>query len=129
MARIPMTGGFSIIPEGVHVLKIVEAEYDVDFGKATFKLVNEKGASCFERFSLLDQDGKPNEKALNAFSFFAKTVMNDFDMEDVDPEELSEELWAPEKPRSLRLLGFLTVLLLIAAVLGWLVLKERGLLP
>lgn len=88
MARIPMTGGFSIIPEGVHVLKIVEAEYDVDFGKATFKLVNEKGASCFERFSLLNQDGKPNEKALNAFSFFAKTVMNDFDMEDVDPEEL-----------------------------------------
>ena len=43
--------------------------------------------------------------------------------------ELSEELWAPEKPRSLRLLGFLTVLLLIAAALGWLVLKERGLLP
>ena len=51
------------------------------------------------------------------------------DRTDVDPEELSEELWAPEKPRSLRLLGFLTVLLLIAAVLGWLVLKERGLLP
>ena len=51
------------------------------------------------------------------------------DRTDVDPEELSEELWAPEKPRSLRLLGFLTVLLLIAAVLGWLVLNERGLLP
>ena len=51
------------------------------------------------------------------------------DRTDVDPEELSEELWEPEKPRSLRLLGFLTVLLLIAAVLGWLVLKERGLLP
>ena len=88
MARIPMTGGFQIIPEGVHVLKIVDAEYDVDFGKITFKLVNAKGASCQECFSIMNQDGGPNEKALNAFSFFAKTAMNDFDMEDVDPTEL-----------------------------------------
>ena len=31
---------------------------------------------------------KDAEKALNAFSFFAKNAMNDFDMEDVDPTEL-----------------------------------------
>ena len=88
MARIPMTGGFQTIPEGVHVLKIIDAQYDEDFGKAIFTLANSKGATCREQFSLLKPDNTPNEKALNAFSFFAKTAMNNFDMEDVDPAEL-----------------------------------------
>ena len=88
MARIPMTGGFQIMPEGEQVLKITNAEYDEDFGKVVFTLANVKGQSCQERFNLLNQDGSPNERALNAFSFFAKTAMNDFDMEDVDPTEL-----------------------------------------
>jgi hypothetical protein len=83
-----MTGGFQIMPEGEQVLQITAAEYDEDFGKATFTLTNAKGQTCQERFSLLNQDGSPNEKALGAFSFFAKTAMNDFDLEDVDPEEL-----------------------------------------
>ena len=88
MARIPMTGGFQIMPEGEQVLKITKAEYDEDFGKAIFTLANAKGQTCLERFNLLNQDNTPNEKALGAFSFFAKTAMNDFDLEDVDPEEL-----------------------------------------
>ena len=88
MARIPMTGGFQIMPEGEQVLKITAAEYDEDFGKAVFTLANVKGQTCQERFTLLNQDGSPNEKALGAFSFFAKNAMNDFDMEDVDPTEL-----------------------------------------
>ena len=88
MARIYMTGGFQIMPEGEQVLKITAAEYDEDFGKAIFTLTNAKGQTCQERFSLLNQDGSPNEKALNAFSFFAKNAMNDFDMEDIDPVEL-----------------------------------------
>ena len=88
MARIPMTGGFQIMPEGEQVLKITKAEYDEDFGKATFTLTNAKGQTCQERFSLLNQDNTPNERALNAFSFFAKTAMNNFDLEDVDPAEL-----------------------------------------
>lgn len=88
MARIPMTGGFQTMPEGEQVLKITKAEYDEDFGKAIFTLENAKGQTCLERFSLLNQDNTPNEKALNAFSFFAKTAMNNFDLEDVDPEEL-----------------------------------------
>jgi hypothetical protein len=83
-----MTGGFQIMPEGEQVLLITAAEYDEDFGKAIFTLANAKGHTCQERFSLLNQDGSPNEKALGAFSFFAKTAMNNFDLEDVDPEEL-----------------------------------------
>ena len=88
MARITMTGGFQRIPEGVQVLKITKAEYDEDFGKVTFVLENAKGQSCQERFGLLNQDNTPNEKALSAFSFFAKTAMNNFDLVDVDPVEL-----------------------------------------
>ena len=88
MARIPMTGGFQIMPEGEQVLKITKAEYDEDFGKAVFTLENAKGQTCQERFGLLMQDGSPNERALSAFSFFAKTALNNFDIEDVDPVEL-----------------------------------------
>ena len=88
MPRIPMTAGFQRIPEGEQVLKITKAEYDADFGKLIFTLENVNRLSCQERFSLLNQDGSPNEKAMAAFSFFAKTVMNDFDMEDVDPAEM-----------------------------------------
>ena len=88
MARIPMTGGFQMMPEGEQVLKITKAEYDEDFGKAIFTLENARGQSCQERFGLLNQDGTPNERALNAFSFFAKTALNDFDIVDVDPVEL-----------------------------------------
>lgn len=88
MARITMTAGFQLIPEGTHVLKITKAEYDEDFGKLTFTLENVNGLSCQERFSLLKQDNTPNEKALGAFSFFAKTAMNDYDLADVDPVEL-----------------------------------------
>lgn len=88
MARIQMTGGFQIMPEGKQVLKITTADYDEDFGKVTFTLINAKGQTCQERFSLLNQDNTPNEKALGAFSFFCKTAMNDFDLVDVDPVEL-----------------------------------------
>ena len=88
MARITMTGGFQIMPEGEQVLKITTAEYDEDFGKVIFTLANAKGQTCQERFSLLNQDNTPNEKALSAFSFFAKTAMDDFDLVDVDPVEL-----------------------------------------
>lgn len=88
MARIPMTGGFQIIPEGEHVFKITGAEYDEEFGKAVFTLETAKRQTVQERFGLLNQDNTPNEKALSAFSFFAKTALNDFDIEDVDPVEL-----------------------------------------
>ena len=88
MARIPMTGGFQVMPEGEQVLKITAAEYDEDFGKAIFTLTNAKGQTCREQFSLMNQDGSANEKAMNAFSFFAKTAMNNFDLVDVDPVEL-----------------------------------------
>ncbi len=88
MARIPMTSGFVVIPEGVYVFRIYDVIHDEEFGKIEVKLVNAQGATHTERFTLKDSNDEYNEKALNAFSYFAKTAMNDYALEDVDPEEL-----------------------------------------
>ena len=88
MARIPMTSGFVLIPEGEYVFRIYDASYDEEFGKIEVKLVTAQGLTHTERFSLKDANDEWNEKALNAFSYFAKTALNDFTREDVDPEEL-----------------------------------------
>ena len=88
MARIPMTSGFMLIPEGTYIFRIYDASYDEEFGKIEIKMVNAKGMTHTEKFSIKDSNDEMNEKALNAFSFFAKTAMNDFSMEDVDPDDL-----------------------------------------
>jgi len=88
MARIPMTSGFVVIPEGEYVFRIYDATYDEEFGKILVKLVNAQGATHTERFSIKNNDDSFNEGAMNAFSYFAKTAMNDFSLEDIDPEEL-----------------------------------------
>ena len=87
MARIPMTSGFTLIPEGTYVFRIYDAKYD-EVGKIEVKLVNAQGMTHTERFSIKDKNDEYNEKALNAFSYFAKTAMGDYALEDVDPEEL-----------------------------------------
>jgi hypothetical protein len=86
--RIPMRDGFSIIPEGEYVFRIYEVNHYEDFGKVEIKLINAKGQTMTERFTLMQQYGEYNEKALSAFSYFAKTAMNDFGMEDIEPQEL-----------------------------------------
>lgn len=88
MARIPMTNGYVLIPEGTYVFRIYDVSYDEEFGKIEIKLVTAQGQTHTERFTIKDQNDEYNEKALNAFSYFAKTALNDFDVEDVDPEEL-----------------------------------------
>lgn len=88
MARIPMTSGFVLIPEGEYVFRIYDATYDEDFGRIEVKLVNAQGLTQTERFSIKDKNDEFNEKALNAFSYFAKTAMNDYSMEDIDPTDL-----------------------------------------
>lgn len=88
MARIPMTSGFVLIPEGTYVFRIYAASYDEEFGKIEVKLVTAKGVTHTERFSIKDKNDELNEKALNAFSYFAKTAMGDFELEDIEPSEL-----------------------------------------
>lgn len=92
MARITLSKntGFTLIPEGFHVFKVVEVDmskYD-GFGKIEVKMETESGLKHSERFSLLNNKGEVNEGALNAFSYFSRTVMNDYRAEDIDPAEL-----------------------------------------
>ncbi len=88
MAIIPMTSGFTVCPEGVHVFRIYKVDYDEEFGKLVAHLVNAQGVTVQERYSLMGQDGAINEKACAAFSFFAKTALNDFAIEAVNPDDL-----------------------------------------
>lgn len=86
--RIPMRDKFSVIPEGEYVFRIYEVNHDEKFGKIEVKLINAKGQTMTERFTLMDSHGNYNDRALSAFSYFAKAAMNDFDMEDVEPKDL-----------------------------------------
>lgn len=88
MARIPMTSGFVLIPEGEYIFRIYDAKYDEEFGKIEVYMVNAQGMTHTEKFSIKDSNDEFNEKALNAFSYFAKTAMDDFSLEDIDPEDL-----------------------------------------
>lgn len=88
MAKIPVTGGFVLIPEGTYVFRIYDVEYDESYGKMIVKMVTAKGLTHQERFSLKNKDESFNEGALNAFSYFAKTALNDFSIEEIDHEAL-----------------------------------------
>ena len=88
MATIQLTSGFTVCPEGVHIFRIYKVEYNQDFGKLTIHLVNAQGITHVERFSLINASGAPNEKAYNAFSYFAKTALKDPTRTAIDPNDL-----------------------------------------
>ena len=88
MARIPLRSGFTLIPEGTHIFRIYEVDYDEDFGKLEIKMITAEGLKHTERYSLLRNDGTYNEGALNAFSFTAKVALGDYTRDDIDPTEL-----------------------------------------
>lgn len=89
MAKIKLSkGGFTPIPKGEHVFKITKSTYDEDFGKVEIDMVTVDGKKHTERFSLIRNDGEINEGALNAFSYFAKTALNNFNVEEIDPADL-----------------------------------------
>lgn len=88
MAKIALSEGFSIIPEGEHIFKITESKYKEEFGKLELTLVNAKGQKHIERFNFISNNGSQNEGAINAFSFFAHTALDDFTVESIDPQDL-----------------------------------------
>jgi len=89
MAKIRLTdGGFTLIPEGVTTFKIVGADYDEDFGKLEIELQTKNGQKHIERFTLVNADGEVNEGALKAFSYFAKTALNNYNVDEIDEQDL-----------------------------------------
>lgn len=87
MAKIQLSSGFSIIPEGVYTFRISKINHEVDFGKLQITCETADGQEYVEKYTFLKSDGSANEGAIKAFSFFARRVLNDNTIEDVDPEE------------------------------------------
>lgn len=89
MAKIKLSeGGFSLIPEGVQTFKIVGVEYKEDFGKMKIQLQTKSGQKHTENFSLMKANGEINEGALKAFSYFAKTALNNYSLDEIDESDL-----------------------------------------
>ena len=89
MATIQMTGSsFKVCPEGRHIFRIYKVDFNPDFGKVVVYLVNAQGITHRENFGLMNADGSMNEGACNAFTFFARTALNDFSREAIDHTEL-----------------------------------------
>lgn len=89
MAKIKLLEtGWSMIPEGDHVFKVESVDYKEDFGKLEVNLVNKAGQKHKERYTLQTAKGKLNEGAVKAFSYFAKTALNNFTLDEIDPDDL-----------------------------------------
>lgn len=89
MAKIALSDTtFSLVPEGTHVFQITAVNYKEDFGKLEITMKTAQGATHIERYSFVKSDGSPNEPAINVFSFFAKTALQNFDLEEIDHEDL-----------------------------------------
>ena len=81
MAKIGLTEGFTLIPEGTHVFQITDVKYKEDFGKLEVYMQTQNGSKHIERFSLLKSDGSPNEGAYNA-------ALGNFDLTEIDHTDL-----------------------------------------
>lgn len=89
MAKIKLSeGGFSLIPEGTTTFKIVGVEYKEDFGKMKVELQTKGGQKHFENFTLVKESGEVNEGALKAFSYFAKTALNNYQLDEIEETDL-----------------------------------------
>ena len=89
MAKIKLSeGGFTLIPEGVTTFKIVGVEYKEDFGKMKVSMQTKSGTKHTEQFTLLDNNGEVNDGALKAFSYFAKTALNNYELDEIDESDL-----------------------------------------
>ena len=88
MAKIGLSEGFSVIPEGTYVFKITKVNYKEDFGKMEVHMETQDGQKHIERFSLLDAKGNPNDRAMKAFSYFARAALGDTSLMEIDHEDL-----------------------------------------
>lgn len=91
MAKVTLSERkFKLIPEGTHTFKIVEVDdskYE-DFGKISVKMQTAKGETHIETYTLLKGNGDLNEGALKAWSYFARTCLNNFQADEIDTQDI-----------------------------------------
>lgn len=69
--------GFSLIPEGTHVFKVVDCKdkYE-DFDYVEYELQNSSGQKVTNRFNFTDSKGEVNEIGVYYWSKFARACLN-----------------------------------------------------
>ena len=91
MAKIKLSeSAFKIIPEGTttfKVTKVDDSKYE-DFGKIEVTLQTAKGETHSEKFTLVNDKGELNEGALKAWSYFARTCLNNFQADEIDTQDI-----------------------------------------
>ena len=91
MAKMKLSEAtFKIIPEGVTTFKVMEVDdtkYE-DFGKIAVKMQTAKGETHTENFTLIKANGDLNEGALKAWSYFARTCLNNFRADEIDTQDI-----------------------------------------
>ena len=91
MAKIKLSeSGFKLIPEGVTTFKVMEVDDSTyeDFGKIAVTLQTAKGETHTETFTLIKANGELNEGALKAWSYFARTCLNNSQIDEIDTQDI-----------------------------------------
>lgn len=91
---------FALVPEGTHIFKIVSVKEEPTWRTAKLPeaqrlikkicvtMETQNGEQHLERFTMLKDDDTVNSGALAAFSYFARTAMQDYDAEIISTDEL-----------------------------------------
>lgn len=79
---------YTPIPEGTHIFRIYDVDYDVTFGKVVVKLVTAQGKTHTERYNIMRDDGSVNETACNALAYLSRAAINDDDLTEIEHEKL-----------------------------------------
>ena len=91
MAKMKLSEStFTLIPEGTTIFKVMEVDdskYE-DFGKLAVKLQTAKGGTHTESFTIIKANGELNEGALKAWSYFARTCLNNFQADEIDTQDI-----------------------------------------
>ena len=91
MAKMKLSeSNFKMIPEGVTTFKIMEVDdskYE-DFGKLSVKMQTANGETHTENFTIVKSSGEINEGALKAWSYFARTCLNNFQADEIDTQDI-----------------------------------------
>lgn len=93
-----MSKGFTPIPEGVHIFKITKVEYtedetSKDYGKVVITMQIKDGKTHVEKMGImkenkLEKTWEINTKVYNRFEYFSKVALNNFSLDEWDPEDL-----------------------------------------
>lgn len=85
MGKLRAISNFKTIDEGEHIFRIYGVTHDELVGKIEVYMITAKGDTHREQFRIKVDKNTYNEKALGALSYFAKNVLNDFEIDEFDP--------------------------------------------